>query len=260
MKTLRTITQSLVITLLLMSTQLIQAQVTADQTFDVWKNGVKGMKIYPKFRVDNAQNRTLKVVAYFYFTSGTALNDYNGFYQTTDGKVSASAEVYSYYQSSIFNMGSTYDFSIFMPYDELHLSNDVRHQLKYFLVVYDGNREISRSDWQFFHYFNGNKDKLVFKNDTYKTIYVAIRFKNLSNEWETKYWYTLKPGERAYLEDTRNRNYYFYAYDASSQLVWEGTDHYETINGKVYGFRSCYISNNDWGDQILNLTGSRTNS
>ena len=82
----------------------------------VYKNELKGMMIHVKFNVKNALGRKGKVIAYFNYQDGSALEDYNGKYCTSGGKVCASSEFSPKYSSSNYN-----DFKIFMPYSELHM-------------------------------------------------------------------------------------------------------------------------------------------
>ena len=56
------------------------------------------------------------LIAYFNYQDGSALEDYNGKYCTSGGKVCASSEFSPKYSSSNYN-----DFKIFMPYSELHM-------------------------------------------------------------------------------------------------------------------------------------------
>ena len=82
----------------------------------VYKDEKKGMMIHVKFNVKNALGRKGKVIAYFNYQDGSALEDYNGKYCTSGGKVCASSEFSPKYSSSNYN-----DFKIFMPYSELHM-------------------------------------------------------------------------------------------------------------------------------------------
>jgi uncharacterized membrane protein len=85
---------------------------------------------------------------------------------------------------------------------------------------------------------------------------LAIRFKNLSDQWETKAWYSLSPGEKARLNgvDTKNRFLYYYAEATDgSRRVWSGNDTSVTIGGKTYKMKKI-----DIGPNIINWTQSLT--
>ena len=83
----------------------------------VYDKQVKGMRIHFKFSARNLKDRQCQANAYFYFSSGKPLKDFNGRYKTTDGDVAARGNFTPKYVSSVFE-----DFLIFMPYDELHMS------------------------------------------------------------------------------------------------------------------------------------------
>lgn len=96
-------------------------------------------------------------------------------------------------------------------------------------------------------------DKIHFHNKCYETIQAALIFKNLYGDWETAGWYTLAPGQRGYIEDTRNTVYYTYA--ESSNMRWSGSDTYEYVNGYgPYGFTKRQITTDAWGNWTHNFT------
>ena len=96
----------------------------------VYKDEKKGMMIHVKFNVKNALGRKGKVIAYFNYQDGSALEDYNGKYCTSGGKVCASSEFSPKYSSSNYN-----DFKIFMPYSELHMGKG-SSKLDFYLNVW----------------------------------------------------------------------------------------------------------------------------
>lgn len=113
--------------------------------FDVYENNQKGMRIHLKFSVDNMLNKQGSCVAWFYFSNGTALKDYNSRYRTSGGQVSTSEEYKPGYTSSIFK-----DFKMFIPYDELHLAEG-EQSLKFDLGIFDNNsKQIAISEYQNF--------------------------------------------------------------------------------------------------------------
>ncbi len=95
----------------------------------------KGMQIHLKFSVKEMLNKRGNCAVWFYFSDGTKLKDYNGYYSTTDGQVSTSSNFAPNYENCIFN-----DFMIFMPYEELHLTQGY-HNLKFDIGIFDNNRK-----------------------------------------------------------------------------------------------------------------------
>lgn len=92
--------------------------------FDVYEGMRKGMRIHLQFNAQNLQGKPCRAIARFYFGSGLPLLDYNGRYKTEDGKISVGTDFSPQSTTSEFQ-----DFTLFMPYDELHLSSG-DHSLK----------------------------------------------------------------------------------------------------------------------------------
>ena len=110
-----------------------------------FKDGKKGMKIHVKFSVQNMLSLTGRVVAYFYYDDGssTPLKDYNNLYKTTDGNVSVGCDFTPGYQNSSYN-----DFTLFMPYSELHCTGKRTYKLKFIVSILDNNKkEMTQSRW-----------------------------------------------------------------------------------------------------------------
>ena len=101
---------------------------------NVYRNGQKGMVIKASFDTTGIKGVNCELVAYFYFANGTALNNYNNSYGTVDNKVSSSTKITPGYDNTTYT-----DVEIFMPYDELHLSQQsgTKYELKFFLRLYD---------------------------------------------------------------------------------------------------------------------------
>ncbi|WP_443633585.1 DUF1036 domain-containing protein [Candidatus Marifrigoribacter sp. Uisw_064] len=96
--------------------------------------------------------------------------------------------------------------------------------------------------------------KLNFKNKCNKKIELAIIFKNLDDEWETKGYFNIEPNEEVYLANTENRIYYYYAQTIGGKTTWTG-DFKDTIHGNQHDFRKKTIpSDKAYGDQYTNLT------
>jgi hypothetical protein len=100
---------------------------------NVWQGGYIGMLIHVKFTVDNFQGVDCGAAAYFYFSSGKALKDFNGAYRTDDGNVSVGTDFRPGYVHSTYE-----DLRLFIPYDELHLASG-RYDLKFNVKLYEKN-------------------------------------------------------------------------------------------------------------------------
>ncbi len=101
-------------------------------------------------------------------------------------------------------------------------------------------------------------DKVNIKNDCARKIQAGIRFKDTNGNWTTNGWYTLLPGQQAYVANTKNRTYYIYAETVEPEqyrLKWEGEDTHSSIHGSstVYGFFKRQITIPQWGTWTQNL-------
>ncbi len=114
------------------------------------KGSEKGMKIHAKFEVSNLKDVSCRAAAYFYYSSGNRLKDYNNLFCSKDGFVSIGKDFNPGYEESIYN-----DFELFMPYSELHM-NDGKHDLKFYIALYiEGGDFFADSNWVYFTYSSG---------------------------------------------------------------------------------------------------------
>lgn len=127
-------------------------KIDVDVAHNVEVDGKKGMKIFPRFSIRHAKAQPLKVVAYFYRANGEPLKDTNKVNYTTEGYVSAMVPIKPCCDVTNYGLGKTYDFFIFIPYVELHLSGERRHDLKFFVQILEGSRSVSRSAWKSFYF------------------------------------------------------------------------------------------------------------
>ena len=87
-------------------------------------------------------------------------------------------------------------------------------------------------------------DKILFRNDCYQDVTMAIHWLDLDNEWKTNY-YDLSSGQTAYLVDTRNRIYYFIG-KGSNGAVWTGDNQIQ--DGEyTYNMIKGEITTSSWG-------------
>lgn len=82
-----------------------------------FKGLMKGMKIHVEFETFNVRGIQGNCNAYFSFSNGNKLFDYNGNYRAVDGQVCCPGYFTSGYDNTIYT-----DFELFMPYSELHIS------------------------------------------------------------------------------------------------------------------------------------------
>ncbi len=64
--------------------------------------------------------------------------------------------------------------------------------------------------------------RLHYKNDCRKTIYTALRYKDIDKNWTTNGWWKLSTGQSGYVANTRNRYYYIYAQSDDGNMTWSG--------------------------------------
>jgi uncharacterized membrane protein len=79
--------------------------------------------------------------------------------------------------------------------------------------------------------------KIKFTNECDETVSVALYYMK-DGEWVSDGWWEIEPGETEYLEDTRNRIFYYYA--SSRNGTWSG-NYYHDVGGKRYGFKKIEI-------------------
>jgi uncharacterized membrane protein len=102
----------------------------------------------------------------------------------------------------------------------------------------DGNTVVTRITSNGWDFPQANPlIKLKFENGCDETISVAIHYMQ-DGEWVTDGWWSIEPGQTKYLEDTRNRVFYYYA--SSRSYNWSGGDYYY-IKGERRAFKRVDI-------------------
>lgn len=99
--------------------------------YNVYENGIKGMKIYLKFSVQQMKDISGMCVAYMYYEDGTPLKDTNGSNRTADGQCSFRKDFTPSYDNSVYN-----DFVIFVPLSELEAGKG-QHEMKFSCVLWE---------------------------------------------------------------------------------------------------------------------------
>lgn len=98
---------------------------------NTFNGGQKGMMIHIDFEVDGLKNHTINPVAYFEYFNGNRLNDYDGYYRTSDGQVSVGDSSNADYDGTRWS-----DFKLFMPYNQLHMGSG-SYSLQFQIYIHD---------------------------------------------------------------------------------------------------------------------------
>ncbi len=152
-KLFRVVGVAMILLLLTTGIALAQANGEIDRVWvdhNVTEDGEYGMRIHVEFTARNMRNSQGRLAAYFSFQDGAALEDFNDRFTTTGGNVSVGENFSPSYAQSRYD-----DFKLFIPYDELHMS-DGEHQLEFKVIAFhtlgDGYTEYARSSGHRFTY------------------------------------------------------------------------------------------------------------
>lgn len=110
----------------------ITGQIT-DVTVEhnVFKDGVKGMKILVDFTVQNMKGIDGSCAVYFYYENGNRVKDCNGSYATSDNQAATHQTIKPSYDNSSYT-----DVEIFMLYNELEVGTG-KHSLKFYCKIWE---------------------------------------------------------------------------------------------------------------------------
>jgi len=95
--------------------------------------------------------------------------------------------------------------------------------------------------------------KIHFKNKCDETIHILIRTLKPNDKWLSEGWWTIKPGESAYVADSKNAIIYYYAESYTGNHIWPGSNH-KNFEGKEYAFKKWDLSNKEKGVVTKGLT------
>jgi len=117
--------------------------------YDVYDNGIKGMKIHVKFTAYEMMNMDAYLAIYFQSDdeNATWLMDKNSKYNSTDGYVAVYRSIKPQYDPALYN-----DLDVFMPYSELDLDPgeyDLAMDVK---LIYKAGGVISKLTTYYFEY------------------------------------------------------------------------------------------------------------
>lgn len=107
-----------------------------------------GMWIHFRLDADNMKGKTGRCSAYFYKEDGTplrALSDDR--YSTEDGNVAVEKDFTPRYENAFYE-----DFTLFMPYSELHITRRGSHKIKLYVIVWYKHEQLAESSWVEFYY------------------------------------------------------------------------------------------------------------
>lgn len=128
------------------------------QEHNILVNGQKGMRIHINLDVVNMLNTKGRFVAYFYSEDGEALKDQNNLYKTDDGHISTHVDFKPSYQNANYA-----DLSVFIPYDELHISEAGHYNLQARLRIVKFNENqnaefIDNGNYKIHFYYDMNSE------------------------------------------------------------------------------------------------------
>lgn len=92
--------------------------------------------------------------------------------------------------------------------------------------------------------------KINFRNKTKQKVGVVIRILDENSKWVNHGWYNLEPGETAYLKDTKNRIFYYYA--EAKNKVWKGSIT-RTFKGYKLKMKKFELAKGKYGHRIIPL-------
>ncbi len=111
---------------------------------NVYKNGVKGMKIYVDATLRNMKGVEGSCAVYFYYKDGTKVKDKNKKYYTSDGDAATHVSIKPDSDIKVYT-----DLEIFMPYNELEVGAG-KHELKFYCILWEKSSSIAQS--QFYNF------------------------------------------------------------------------------------------------------------
>lgn len=116
--------------------------------YNVFKDGVKGMKIFVDFSVQNMKGIDGSCAVYFYYENGNRVKDENGRYSTSDKQAATHIKINPGYDNTSYT-----DLEIFMPYNELEVGTG-KHSLKFYCKIweYSTSSAISVTESQYYSF------------------------------------------------------------------------------------------------------------
>lgn len=131
---------------------IVNHQVPTCSIEDIWQEHnvlqkkYRGIKIRVQLVTENLRNYICRTEALFFSESELPLRDVNGQYQSQDGNVGVYIDFEPQYDKTRYR-----DIQLFMPYEELHISNhSILLKFKVQFFVYSLQRIIATSDTQQF--------------------------------------------------------------------------------------------------------------
>lgn len=99
---------------------------------NVFEDGQNGMRIYVYFRIVGKKGIPCGIYTRFYDSTGVALSDTNGRYTRPNGQVSTGENFTPQTDNTYYDR-----FILFIPYKELHIIKEGRHNLEFDIVLFD---------------------------------------------------------------------------------------------------------------------------
>ncbi len=134
------------------------SDVSSSTTYDVFRNGKKGMLIRLEFTTHFLKLDEVRFNALFFRKDGSELKDTDGAYTTANGQVGVATKFKPIYLHSKFSMDQEDSVELFLPYEELHHDTDQGKLEAYFELHADvGGESVFTSATQN-HFQYGSSD------------------------------------------------------------------------------------------------------
>ncbi len=99
-----------------------------------------------------------------------------------------------------------------------------------------------------------NYDRFFFQNNCYLPVRAYLHYLDIDNTWKSDGPWTMAPGDKIYVADTRNRTYYFAALSTDGEKVWKGDQPITMNDGNVFYMIQNSITTDEFGDWTQALT------
>ncbi|BBM84576.1 hypothetical protein [Candidatus Uabimicrobium amorphum] len=200
---------------------------------NVYEGSQNGIKIHTKIETQNLKGKSIQVAAYFALLDGRFLKDYDGLYKARSGHVAASKKETSTSDNNLWN-----DFTLFLPYSQLHLSPGV-HNLKFYISIFHGNSNLTNSYWVNFRYTQTGASAAI--HNVWADVNVYHNFQygmTIHTKFEARYLKKQQIGVVAY----------FFSADGRPLRDFDGRFNDATGNVAAAGMDYALYDVSTWGD------------
>lgn len=123
-----------------------------------------------------------------------------------------------------------------------------------FLMSWLKNENITEETVTHDNYFppKDNFDKINFRNNCDQDVRVIAHYVDLNGNWVSDGSWRIEPGVRAYVFNTRNTIFYYFAISDDSENIWQG-DYSIDFHGRSFPMRKKETDIDGWGEYTVNL-------